>query len=164
MNQINSNNMEQMTTAVQRTFSHDKYDAMEANIHYVDVNEKRNSRPTSKKRNDAKMYYIVTTILLTIIAICLLQRAMKDNIDLVDNSPSQALYENFNLGEMEQYEHNNMLGDDLTTSSHYFNKINLYYNETEFMNYEENHDVDKYKKSYYKLLKVCIPQLRRGHV
>ena len=41
-------------------------------------------------------------------------------------------------------------------------KINLYYNETEFISYENNH-VDKYKKSYYKLLKVCIPQLRRAH-
>lgn len=150
-------------TAVQRTFSHDKYDAMEANIHYVDINEKGNSSPTSKKRkNDKKIYYIVVTVLLTIIAICLLQGSMKNNID-VDNSPSRALYENFNVGEIEEYEHNNMLGDDLTSSNHYFNKINLYYNETEFINYEESHEVDKYKKSYYKLLKVCIPQLRRGH-
>lgn len=150
-------------TAVQRTFSHDKYDAMEANIHYVDINEKGNNSPTSKKRkNDKKIYYLVVTVLLTIIAICLLQGAMKNNID-VDNSPSRALYENFNVGEIEEYEHNNMLGDDLTSSNHYFNKINLYYNETEFINYEESHDVDKYKKSYYKLLKVCIPQLRRGH-
>ena len=150
-------------TAVQRTFSHDKYDAMEANIHYVDINEKGNNSPTSKKRkNDKKIYYLVVTVLLTIIAICLLQGAMKNNID-VDNSPSRALYENFNVGEIEEYEHNNMLGDDLTSSNHYFNKINLYYNETEFINYEESHEVDKYKKSYYKLLKVCIPQLRRGH-
>ena len=150
-------------TALQRTFSHDKYDAMEANIHYVDINEKGNNSPTSKKRkNDKKIYYLVVTVLLTIIAICLLQGAMKNNID-VDNSPSRALYENFNVGEIEEYEHNNMLGDDLTSSNHYFNKINLYYNETEFINYEESHDVDKYKKSYYKLLKVCIPQLRRGH-
>ena len=150
-------------TAVQRTFSHDKYDAMEANIHYVDINEKGNSSPTSKKRkNDKKIYYIVVTVLLTIIAICLLQGTMKNNID-VDNSPSRALYENFNVGEIEEYEHNNMLGDDLTSSNHYFNKINLYYNETEFINYEESYEVDKYKKSYYKLLKVCIPQLRRGH-
>ena len=44
----------------------------------------------------------------------------------------------------------------------YFNNLNLYYNETEFISYE-NHDVDKYKKSYYKLLKVCIPQLRIAH-
>jgi hypothetical protein len=44
--------MEQMTTAVQRTFSHDKYDAMEANIHYVDINEKGNCSPTSKKRKN----------------------------------------------------------------------------------------------------------------
>lgn len=150
-------------TAVQRTFSHDKYDAMEANIHYVDINEKGNNSPSSKKRkNDKKIYYLVVTVLLTIIAICLLQGAMKNNID-VDNSPSRTLYENFNVGEIEEYEHNNMLGDDLTSSNHYFNKINLYYNETEFINYEESHDVDKYKKSYYKLLKVCIPQLRRGH-
>ena len=150
-------------TAVQRTFSHDKYDAMEANIHYVDINEKGNNSSTSKKRkNDKKIYYLVVTVLLTIIAICLLQGAMKNNID-VDNSPSRALYENFNVGEIEEYEHNNMLGDDLTSSNHYFNKINLYYNETEFINYEESHEVDKYKKSYYKLLKVCIPQLRRGH-
>jgi len=150
-------------TALQRTFSHDKYDAMEANIHYVDINEKGNNSPTSKKRkNDKKIYYLVVTVLLTVIAICLLQGAMKNNID-VDNSPSRALYENFNVGEIEEYEHNNMLGDDLTSSNHYFNKINLYYNETEFINYEESHDVDKYKKSYYKLLKVCIPQLRRGH-
>lgn len=150
-------------TALQRTFSHDKYDAMEANIHYVDINEKGNNSPTSKKRkNDKKIYYLVVTVLLTIIAICLLQGAMKNNID-VDNSPSRALYENFNVGEIEEYEHNNMLGDDLTSSNHYFNKINLYYNETEFINYEESHEVDKYKKSYYKLLKVCIPQLRRGH-
>jgi hypothetical protein len=148
-------------TAVQRTFSHDKYDAMEANIHYVDINEKGNSSPNLKKRkNDTKMYYVVTTILLTIIAICLLQGAIKDNID-VDNSPSRTLYENFNLSEMEQYEHHNMLGDDLSNSN-YFNNLNLYYNETEFISYE-NHDVDKYKKSYYKLLKVCIPQLRRAH-
>lgn len=150
-------------TAVQRTFSHDKYDAMEANIHYIDINEKGNNSPSSKKRkNDKKIYYLVVTVLLTVIAICLLQGAMKNNID-VDNSPSRALYENFNVGEIEEYEHNNMLGDDLTSSNHYFNKINLYYNETEFINYEESHDVDKYKKSYYKLLKVCIPQLRRGH-
>jgi hypothetical protein len=154
--------MEQMTTAVQRTFSHDKYDAMEANIHYVDINEKGNSSPNLKKRkNDTKMYYVVTTILLTIIAICLLQGAIKHNID-VDNSPSRTLYENFNLSEMEQYEHHNMLGDDLSSNNHYFNNLNLYYNETEFISYE-NHDVDKYKKSYYKLLKVCIPQLRRAH-
>ena len=72
----------------------------------------------------------------------------------------RALYEG---PEIEEYEHKNMLGDDLTSSNQYFNKINLYYNETEFINYEESHDVDKYKKSYYKLLKVCIPQLRRGH-
>ena len=150
-------------TAVQRTFSHDKYDAMEANIHYIDINEKGNNSPSSKKRkNDKKIYYLVVTVLLTVIAICLLQGAMKNNID-VDNSPSRALYENFNVGEIKEYEHNNMLGDDLTSSNHYFNKINLYYNETEFINYEESHDVDKYKKSYYKLLKVCIPQLRRGH-
>ena len=150
-------------TAVQRTFSHDKYDAMEANIHYIDINEKGNNSPSSKKRkNDKKIYYLVVTVLLTVIAICLLQGAMKNNID-VDNSPSRALYENFNVGEIEEYEHNNMLGDDLTSRNHYFNKINLYYNETEFINYEESHDVDKYKKSYYKLLKVCIPQLRRGH-
>ena len=150
-------------TAVQRTFSHDKYDAMEANIHYIDINEKGNSSPTSKKRkNDKKIYYLVVTVLLTVIAICLLQGAMKNNID-VDNSPSRALYENFNVGEIEEYEHNNMLGDDLTSSNHYFNKINLYYNETDFINYEESHDVDKYKKSYYKLLKVCIPQLRRPY-
>ena len=150
-------------TAVQRTFSHDKYDAMEANIHYIDINEKGNNSPSSKKRkNDKKIYYLVVTVLLTVIAICLLQGAMKNNID-VDNSPSRALYENFNVGEIEEYEHNNMLGDDLTSSNHYFNKIKLYYNETEFINYEESHDVDKYKKSYYKLLKVCIPQLRRGH-
>ena len=150
-------------TAVQRTFSHDKYDAMEANIHYIDINEKGNNSPSSKKRkNDKKIYYLVVTVLLTVIAICLLQGAMKNNID-VDNSPSRALYENFNVGEIEEYEHNNMLGDDLTSSNHYFNKINLYYNETDFINYEESHDVDKYKKSYYKLLKVCIPQLRRGH-
>lgn len=155
--------MEQMTSAVQRTFSHDKYDAMEANIHYVDINEKGNSSPTSKKRkNDKKNYYLVVTVLLTVIAICLIQGAMKNNID-VDNSPSRTLYENFNLSEIEEYEHKNMLGDDLTSSNQYFNKINLYYNETEFINYEESHDVDKYKKSYYKLLKVCIPQLRRGH-
>jgi hypothetical protein len=148
-------------TAVQRTFSHDKYDAMEANIHYVDINEKGNSSPTSKKRkNDKKNYYVVVTVLLTIIAICLLQGAMKHNIE-VDNSPSRALYENFNLSEMEQYEHHNMLGDDLSNNN-YFNSLNLYYNETEFISYE-NHDVDKYKKSYYKLLKVCIPQLRRAH-
>ena len=150
-------------TAVQRTFSHDKYDAMEANIHYIDINEKGNNSPSSKKRkNDKKIYYLVVTVLLTVIAICLLQGAMKNNID-VDNSPSRALYENFNVGEIEEYEHKNMLGDDLTSSNQYFNKINLYYNETEFINYEESHDVDKYKKSYYKLLKVCIPQLRRGH-
>ena len=150
-------------TAVQRTFSHDKYDAMEANIHYIDINEKGNSSPTSKKRkNDKKIYYLVVTVLLTVIAICLLQGAMKNNID-VDNSPSRALYENFNVDEIEEYEHNNMLGDDLTSSNHYLDKIKLYYNETEFINYEESHDVDKYKKSYYKLLKVCIPQLRRGH-
>jgi hypothetical protein len=155
--------MEQMTTAVQRTFSHDKYDAMEANIHYVDINEKGNTSPTSKKRkNDKKNYYLVVTVLLTVIAICLLQGAIKNNIDVVDNSPSRTLYENFNLSEMEQYEHNSMLGDDLTNSNHYFNKINLYYNESEFINYEETHEVDKYKKSYYKLLKVCIPQLRRA--
>ena len=150
-------------TAVQRTFSHDKYDAMEANIHYVDINEKGNCSPTSKKRkNDKKNYYLVVTVLLTVIAICLIQGAMKNNID-VDNSPSRALYENFNVDEIEEYEHKNMLGDDLTSSNQYFNKINLYYNETEFINYEESHDVDKYKKSYYKLLKVCIPQLRRAH-
>ena len=150
-------------TAVQRTFSHDKYDAMEANIHYIDINEKGNNSPSSKKRkNDKKIYYLVVTVLLTVIAICLLQGAMKNNID-VDNSPSRALYENFNVDEIEEYEHKNMLGDDLTSSNQYFNKINLYYNETEFINYEESHDVDKYKKSYYKLLKVCIPQLRRGH-
>ena len=155
--------MEQMTTAVQRTFSHDKYDAMEANIHYVDINEKGNSSPTSKKRkNDKKIYYIVVTVLLTVIAICLLQGAMKNTSD-IDSSPSRTLYENFNLSEMEQYENNNMLGDDLTSSNHYLDKVNLYYNETEFMNYEESHNVDKYKKSYYKLLKVCIPQLRRAH-
>jgi hypothetical protein len=150
-------------TAAQRTFSNDKYDAMEANIHYVDINEKGNNSPTSKKRkNDKKIYYLVVTVLLTIIAICLLQGAMKNNID-VDNSPSRALYENFNVGEIEEYEHNNMLGDDLTSSNHYLDKIKLYYNETEFINYEESHEVDKYKKSYYKLLKVCIPQLRRAH-
>jgi hypothetical protein len=150
-------------TAVQRTFSHDKYDAMEANIHYVDINEKGNSSPTSKKRkNDKKIYYVVVTVLLTIIAICLLQGAIKNNTDVIDNSPSRALYENFNLSEMEQYEHHNMLGDDLSSNNHYFNNLNLYYNETEFISYE-NHDVDKYKKSYYKLLKVCIPQLRRAH-
>ncbi len=150
-------------TAVQRTFSHDKYDAMEANIHYIDINEKGNSSPSSKKRkNDKKIYYVVVTVLLTIIAICLLQGAMKNNIE-VDNSPSRALYENFNVGEIEEYEHNNMLGDDLTSSNHYLDKIKLYYNESEFMNYEENHDVDKYKKSYYRLLKVCIPQLRRPY-
>ena len=150
-------------TAVQRTFSHDKYDAMDANIHYIDINEKGNNSPSSKKRkNDKKIYYLVVTVLLTVIAICLLQGAMKNNID-VDNSPSRALYENFNVDEIEEYEHKNMLGDDLTSSNQYFNKINLYYNETEFINYEESHDVDKYKKSYYKLLKVCIPQLRRGH-
>ena len=150
-------------TAVQRTFSHDKYDAMEANIHYIDINEKGNNSPSSKKRkNDKKIYYLVVTVLLTVIAICLLQGAMKNNID-VDNSPSRALYENFNVGEIEEYEHNNMLGDDLTSSNHYLDKIKLYYNETDFINYEESHDVDKYKKSYYKLLKVCIPQLRRGH-
>ena len=156
--------MEQMTSAVQRTFSHDKYDAMEANIHYVDINEKGNSSPTSKKRkNDKKIYYIVVTVLLTVIAICLLQGAIKNNIDVVDNSPSRALYENFNLSEMEQYEHNNnMLGDDLSNSN-YFSNLNLYYNETELISYENN-DVDKYKKSYYRLLKVCIPQLRRSHV
>jgi hypothetical protein len=154
--------MEQVTTAVQRTFSHDKYDAMEANIHYVDINEKGNSSPTSKKRkNDKKMYYIVVTVLLTIITVCLIQGAMKHNIDVIDNSPSRTLYENFNLSEMEQYEHHNMLGDDLSNSNH-FNNLNLYYNETEFISYENN-DVDKYKKSYYKLLKVCIPQLRRAH-
>jgi hypothetical protein len=148
-------------TAVQRTFSHDKYDAMEANIHYIDINEKGNSSPTSKKRkNDKKIYYVVVTVLLTIIAICLLQGAIKHNID-VDNSPSRTLYENFNLSEMEQYEHHNMLGDDLSNSN-YFNNLNLYYNETEFISYE-NHDVDKYKKSYYRLLKVCIPQLRRPY-
>ena len=151
-------------TAVQRTFSHDKYDAMEANIHYIDINEKGNNSPSSKKRkNDKKIYYLVVTVLLTVIAICLLQGAMKNNIENADNSPSRTLYENFNVGEIEEYEHNNMLGDDLTSSNHYFNKINLYYNETDFINYEESHDVDKYKKSYYKLLKVCIPQLRRGH-
>lgn len=150
-------------TAVQRTFSHDKYDAMEANIHYIDIDEKGNNSPSSKKRkNDKKIYYLVVTVLLTVIAICLLQGAMKNNID-VDNSPSRALYENFNVGEIEEYEHNNMLGDDLTSSNHYLDKIKLYYNETDFINYEESHDVDKYKKSYYKLLKVCIPQLRRGH-
>lgn len=150
-------------TAVQRTFSHDKYDAMEANIHYIDIDEKGNNSPSSKKRkNDKKIYYLVVTVLLTVIAICLLQGAMKNNID-VDNSPSRALYENFNVGEIEEYEHNNMLGDDLTSSNHYLDKIKLYYNETEFINYEESHDVDKYKKSYYKLLKVCIPQLRRAH-
>ena len=150
-------------TAVQRTFSHDKYDAMEANIHYIDIDEKGNNSPSSKKRkNDKKIYYLVVTVLLTVIAICLLQGAMKNNID-VDNSPSRALYENFNVGEIEEYEHNNMLGDDLTSSNHYLDKIKLYYNETEFINYEESHEVDKYKKSYYKLLKVCIPQLRRGH-
>uniref|UniRef100_A0A6C0CUV3 Uncharacterized protein n=1 Tax=viral metagenome TaxID=1070528 RepID=A0A6C0CUV3_9ZZZZ len=150
-------------TAVQRTFSHDKYDAMEANIHYVDINEKGNSSPTSKKRkNDKKIYYVVVTVLLTIIAICILQGAIKNNTDVTDNSPSRALYENFNLSEMEQYEHHSMLGDDLSSNNHYFNNLNLYYNETEFISYE-NHDVDKYKKSYYKLLKVCIPQLRRAH-
>jgi hypothetical protein len=149
-------------TAVQRTFSHDKYDAMEANIHYVDINEKGNSSPNSKKRkNDKKNYYVVVTVLLTVIAICLLQCAIKNNTDVVDNSPSRTLYENFNLSEMEQYEHHNMLGDDLSNSN-YFNNLNLYYNETEFISYE-NHDVDKYKKSYYKLLRVCIPQLRRAH-
>ena len=115
-----------------------------------------------KRKNDKKNYYLVVTVLLTVIAICLLQGAMKNNID-VDNSPSRALYENFNVGEIEEYEHNNMLGDDLTSSNHYLDKIKLYYNETDFINYEESHDVDKYKKSYYKLLKVCIPQLRRGH-
>ena len=132
-------------TAVQRTFSHDKYDAMEANIHYIDINEKGNNSPSSKKRkNDKKIYYLVVTVLLTVIAICLLQGAMKNNID-VDNSPSRALYENFNVDEIEEYEHKNMLGDDLTSSNQYFNKINLYYNETEFINYEESHDVDKYR-------------------
>jgi hypothetical protein len=72
---------------------------------------------------------------------------MKNNID-VDNSPSRTLYENFNLSEMEQYEHHNMLGDDLSSNNHYFNNLNLYYNESEFISYE-NHDVDKYKKSYF---------------
>ena len=86
---------------------------------------------------------------------------MKNNVENADSSPSRSLYENFNLSEMEKYESSVMLGDDLT-SNNYLNNLNLYYNETEFINYE-NHDVDKYKKSYYRLLKVCIPQLRRGH-
>lgn len=152
--------MEQITSAVQRTFSHDKYDAMEANIHYVDINEKGNSSPSSKKRKNDKIYYVVVTILLTIIALCLTQCAMKNNVEDADNTPSRSLYENFNLSEMEKYESSIMLGDDLTSNN--LNNLNLYYNETEFTSYE-NHNVDKYKKSYYRLLKVCIPQLRRGH-
>jgi hypothetical protein len=125
--------MEQMTSAVQRTFSHDKYDAMEANIHYVDINEKGNSSPTSKKRkNDKKIYYVVVTILLTITAVCLIQGSIKNNIENADSTPSRSLYENFNLSEMEKYDSSVMLGDDLT-SNNYFNNLNLYYNETEFI-------------------------------
>jgi len=159
--------METLTSPVQRTFSHDKYDAMEANIHYININEKENTGAHSKKRkNDKKIYYVIVTILLTIIAVCLIQGAIKNN-DYQDNSPARSLYENFNLSEMVEdhqdnniYEHHIPFGDDFTMN-HYFDKANLYYNETEFINYE-NHDVDKYKKGYYKLLKVCIPQLRKG--
>lgn len=158
--------METLTTPVQRTFSHDKYDAMEANIHYININEKENTGAYSKKRkNDKKIYYVIVTILLTIIAVCLIQGAIKNN-EYQDNSPSRSLYENFNLSEMVEehedniYEHHIPFGDDIAMS-HYFDKAHLYYNETEF-NIHENQDVDKYKKSYYKLLKVCIPQLRKG--
>jgi hypothetical protein len=132
-------------TATLRTFSNDKYDAMEANILYLDKD-----KHISKKRKVAyiNQTYLTTVVLLSLVIIALTFHLFQKNID-----------------KTPEYELN--LKQPTTATNiegfHSYNPINIehLYNDTIKSNNYNNSD-EKYKYKYYKLIEVCVPHLRRG--
>ena len=154
--------MEQMTTAVQRTFSHDKYDAMEANIHYVDINEKGNSTPNLKKRKN--YHNNQGMLLLTIVLLSMIIIGFMCNLFTTENnSPPQprSLYQNYNIDEMTpEYAQETSSGSVEGFKSYNPISIEELYNDT--IEEVDNYTNGKYKCKYHKLIEVCVPRLRRG--
>ena len=146
------------TTATLRTFSHDKYDAMEANIPYQDK-DKHILKKRKYTNNQPLLLFII--VLLSMIILGLMC-----NLSTSDNSyPQQrALYQNFNVDEMTpDYELQTEASIEGFHSYNPINSIEELYNDTiEAKKYINSNDDNKYKHKYYKLIEVCVPHLRRG--
>jgi len=168
------------STATLRTFSQDKYDAMEANISYKD----KNILKKRKNKHNEKLLLLVT-ILLCISVLCLVTNLFTNYKDDSDYSPSRVLYESYNIDEMPEYndEQSELLDNTVITSnvegfdSQHFNDYDIYsYNKTETKEEELEAEVEEieketihslteanlYKYKYYNLLEVCAQHLRRG--
>ena len=147
------------TTATLRTFSNDKYDAMEANILYLDKD-----KHILKKRkvvHGDRTYLLTTIVLLSLVIIAFTCNSFRRD----SRSPQEqrALYQNYKIDEIPEYYLNSK--ETNTEGFHSYDHINLedLYNDTiKAKNYITSSDDNKYKHKYYKLIEVCVPHLRRG--
>jgi hypothetical protein len=150
------------TTATLRTFSNDKYDAMEANILYLDKD-----KHTIKKRkitnHDRTTYLLTTVVLLSLVIIAFTCNLFKS--DSRSTQHQRALYQNYKIDEIPEYYLNSHETTSIIEGFHSYNHINIedLYNDTiKAKNYINSNDDNKYKHKYYKLIEVCVPHLRRG--
>ena len=152
-------------TATLRTFSSDKYDAMEANIPYQD----KDKRILRKKKviNVDRTYLLTTIVLLSFVIIAFMCNLFTNINNNKNELSSRALYESYNLEDMQEQEYDVNSRETTNRASvegfHSYNPIismeQLYNDSIESKNYINNED--KYKVKYYKLIEICVPNLRR---
>ena len=148
-------------TATLRTFSTDKYDAMEANILYLDKD--KHILKKRKLTNDDRTYLLTTIVLLSLVIIAFTCNSFRR----YSRSPQEqrALYQNYN-DKMTNYDLNlketNTEGFHSSYDHHIINFEDLYNDTIKAKNYIISNDDNKYKHKYYKLIEVCVPHLRRG--
>lgn len=156
-------------TATLRTFSHDKYDAMEANILYVD--KENNKHVLKKRRHNNKPVLLLIIALLTVVILWLSCNTFT-NDDSKYSQEHRSLYQNYNVDEMQQYELNTELSSELSQPETTSVNIEGFHPYSPITTIEElysdyssikaiNKNTDEYKNKYYKLIEICVPQLRR---
>lgn len=136
------------TNATLRTFSQEKYDAMEANIPYQEKHILK-----KKKTENIQLLTIATIMVITIIILCIRDRFSINNESL----PSRTLYKTY---EDTHYKHDVNFHQETTVPSiksiRYDSLLHDFYNIT-----LKTNDENTFKYKYYKLIEVCIPHLRR---
>ena len=146
-------------TATLRTFSHDKYDAMEANILYQDKEKEKHILKKRKNYHNNQGMLLLTIVLLSMIIIGF----MCNLFTTENNSPPQprSLYQNYNIDEMTpEYAQETSSGSVEGFKSYNPISIEELYNDT--IEEVDNYTNGKYKCKYHKLIEVCVPRLRRG--
>lgn len=165
-------------TATLRTFSNDKYDAMEANILYV---EKDKHILKKRKTHNNKPILLLIIALLTVIVLWLSCCNTYTTTEDSKYSEHRSLYQNYNVDELQEYDVNpptTALSSDAlqpqpqpkpkTTSVNiegfhpYSPTVTMeeLYNDYSSIK-TKNLNNEQYKNKYYKLVELCVPQLRR---